>query len=270
MEGIRIRSFRAGQALQWLSCGWRLSRRRLPEAVAPAAAFVLLALTLRFIPVLGDVLLLLILPTVVTSYLIHADVLARTSGAPRARIAKGSPKLERWLRELRVALFGAWSNAQNVFPLILAGLILVIFGLIALALFTAVGGQAVVSPYGFFELTGMQMVRLLLAYAATVLFWVAVTMLLLWTLPLFAIRDIALVGALGLNLKAMLRNGAAVGVFLLLLAVALLPAALVRPYSAAGALLVLWLCATAAAVAFGFGGYCSFRLVFADAEPRQS
>ena len=41
---------------------------------------------------------------------------------------------------------------------------------------------------------GVQMLRLLLAYAAAGMFWLIVAMLLLWALPLFAIRDVALVG----------------------------------------------------------------------------
>lgn len=273
MSELRIRSFNVGQALQWFSCGLRLWRRRPLEASVPAAVFALLALALRVIPVLGDVLLLLILPSVVTSYLVHVHVLAHTKAGPHPAVKKtgGVPGAQRWLRELRQALLGAWNNTQNIFPLILLGLVLVVLGLAAYALFNAVGGQGAVSPYGFFELTVVQMLRLLLAYALAALFWLVVAALLLWTLPLFAIRDVALVEALGLNLRALLRSAAGVAVYLLVLAVLLLPPAIVKPWSTLASLAVLWLSVTLLALAAGFSGYCSFRLVFAESEtPRQS
>jgi hypothetical protein len=269
MGALRIRSFRVGQALQWFACGLRLWRRRPREASVPAAVFALLVLMLRAIPVLGDIVLLMILPSVVTSYFIHVHVLAHT-GTNQRPVARpkltGKAAAEHWLRELREALLGAWNNTQNIFPLILVGLVLVVLGLVAYTLLNAVGGQAVVSPYGFFELTATQMQRLLLAYAVVGLFWLVVAMLLLWTLPLFAIRDIALVGALGLNGQALTRNFAAVAVYLLVLAAFLLPPVLLKAWSPLASLALLWLSVTALALAVGFSGYCGFRLVFADAE----
>lgn len=276
MGALRIRSFKVGQVLQWFACGLRLWRRRPREASVPAAVFALLVLALRAIPVLGDIVLLLILPSVVTSYFIHVHVLAHTHTGSNQRPAArskvtGKAAVEHWLRELREALLGAWNNTQNIFPLILVGLVLVVLGLVAYTLLNAVGGQAVVSPYGFFELNAMQMQRLLLAYAVVGLFWLTVAMLLLWTLPLFAIHDIALVGALGLNGQALARNAAAVAVYLLVLAALLLPPVLLKVWSPLASLAVQWLSVTVLTLAVGFSGYCSFRLVFADAEtPRQS
>lgn len=274
MSELRIRSFNVAQALQWFTCGLRLWRRRPREATVPVAVFALLVLALRAIPVLGDVLLLLILPSVVTSYLIHVHVLANTRPGPRPAAkpkTAGKSAALQLLQDQRQALLGAWNNTANIFPLVLVGLLLVVFGLIAYALFNAVGGQAVVSPYGFFELTIVQMLRFVLAYAVAALFWLGVAMLLLWTLPLFAIRDVALVEALGLNLKALTRNVAGVAVYMLLLAAFLLPPAIVKAFSWIGGLATLWLCVTLLVLAAGFSGYCSFRLVFADTEtPRQS
>lgn len=267
MSSFRIRPFRAGQALQWFSCGWRLWRRRPLLLLAPAAAFALAVLFLRAIPVIGDVVLLLILPSVATSYLMQVDILARTGAAPRPSRGRGRAALDQWLRELRQALFGAWIDTRNVFPLLLVGFVLVVLGLIALALFTAVGGQAVVSPYGFFDLSAGQMLRLLLAYGLIGLFWLAVVLLLQWTLPLFAIRDMALAGALALNLQALARNSSAALLYLLLLAAVFLPGAVLRLWSPLASMVALWLCTTVVATLFGVGGYCSFRLVFADAQP---
>lgn len=275
MSELRIRSLTVAQAMQWFPCGLRLWRRRLREATPPAAVFALLLVALRAIPVLGDVLLLLVLPSVVTSYLIQVHVLAHTGTryppGPRPKAASARAAGEAWLRELRQALLGAWYNTQNIFPLVLVGLLLVVVGLVAYALFNAVGGQAAVSPYPFFELTVVQMLRLLLAYAAAGLLWLAVAALLLWALPLFAIRDIALVSALGLNFKALVRNPAPVAVYLLLLAALLLPPALLRLFSPLAGLFAQWLGLTVLALAVGFSGYCSYRLVFAESEsPRES
>lgn len=267
MSSLRIRPFRAGQALQWFTCGWRLWRRRPLELLVPAAVFALAALVLREIPVLGDVLLLLMLPSVTTSYLIQVDIVARTGSAPRPKVGKGRASLDSWLRALRQALFGAWADTRNVFPLLLVGFALVVLGLVALALFTAIGGQAVVSPYGFFDLAADQMLRLLLAYGAIGLFWLAVVALLQWTVPLFAIRDLTLVDALWLNLQALVRNGAAALVFLLLVAAVFLPGAILKLWSPLASIAALWVCTIVVTMMFGVGGYCSFRLMFADEQP---
>lgn len=266
MSTLRIRSFQVGQALQWLSCGLRLWRRQLLAAFIPAGVFMLAALLLRRLPVLGDVLLLLFLPTVFTSFLMQAHIVAST-GPARAPWTKDAPALARQIwRDVRQALFGAWFTPANIFPLAVTGMVLVLMGLIAHALQSAVGGQAVVSPYGFFDLPALQAVRLLLAYAAAALFWVVVTLLLFWTLPLFALRDQALADALVLNLRALRRNVLPLLVYLLVFAAGLVPLAAFRLWSPAVGFLTLWLGGAVLAVLFGCSAYCSFRLVFADAE----
>jgi hypothetical protein len=267
MGGFRIRPFRARQALQWFPCGWRLWRRRPMELLAPAAVFALAAILLREIPVIGDVLLLLILPSVATSYLIQVDIIARTGVAPTRKGAKGLAALDSWLRALRQTLFGAWADGRNVFPLLLVGFVLVVLGLIALALFTAIGGQAVVSPYGFFDLGIGQMLRLLLAYGVIGLFWLVVVALLQWTVPLFAIRDLALADALWINLRALARNSAAALLYLALMAAVFLPGAALKLWSPMASIVALWVCTVVVTVMFGVCGYCSFRLVFAEVQP---
>lgn len=268
MAGLRIRSLKVGQALQWLPCGWRLWRRQLLAAFIPAVVFMLATMLLRRLPVLGDVLLLLVLPTVYSSFLIQAKLVASTSAARPTKNKKIDIRamLEHGARNLRQALFGAWYQTANVFPLILVGFVLVILGLVALTLLNTIGGQAVVSPYGFFELPAMQMFRLLLAYGAAALLWLAVTLLLFWTLPLLVLRDVPLVEALALNLRALRVNAPALTVYLLVLAVGLVPLVALRLWSPLAGFLALWLGGALLAALFGFSAYCGFRLVFADAE----
>ncbi len=267
MSELRIRSFRPGQVTQWLACGWRLWRRRPLEVVLPAAVFALVVLMLRAIPVVGDIVLLLLLPSVLASYVLHLHLIALTGTAPRAIRSGGVPDYQRRARELRQALFGVWSKTENVFPLILVGLVLLVFGIIIHVLFNQAAGQAAASPYGFFELTPEQMIRLLLGYGLVALLWIVIMALLLWTLPLFALRDMALLGAVAWNVRALFRNAAAVLLMLLVLAAGLVPAMLLKPWSLIGQVVALWLSLTLLVALFGCSAYCSFRLVFADDAP---
>ena len=268
---LRIRSFQIEQALQWLPCGLRLWRRQMLATFISAVVFMFVALLLRRLPALGDVLLLLLLPTVFTSFVAQAHRIAGTKPA-RASRPKNTQQLaqEIW-RDVRQTLFGAWSDSANVFPLIVAGIVLVILGLIAHALLYAVGGQAVVSPYDFFDLPAMQMVRLPVAYATVALFWILVALLLFWTLPLFVLRDQSLVDALWLNLRALRNNVVPLMVYLLVFAAGLAPLTMFKLWSPVAGFLALWSGGAVLAALFGFSAYCSFRLVFAedaDSEPR--
>ncbi len=273
MSTLRIRSFQVGQAMQWLSCGLRLWRRQLLATFIPALVFMLAALLLRRLPVLGDVLLLLILPTVYTSFLMQVHSVA-SSGSTRAPWAKDAPAVAREIwHEVRQALFGVWSTSANIFPLVMAGLVLVLMGLIAYALLYTLGGPAVLSPYGFFELPAIQMLRLLLAYAVVALFWILISLMLFWALPLYALRHQALGDALDINLGAVRRNILPVVATLLIFAAGLVPLVALKLWSPAVGFLALWLGGAVLAVLFGCSAYCSFRLVFADAEsapPRRS
>ena len=270
MSGLRIRSFQPGQVTQWLACGWRLWRRRPPlEALLPTAVFALAVLVLRAIPVLGDIVLLMLLPSVLASYALHVHLIALTGTAPRAVRSGGAPAYERWVRELHQALFGVWSKTENIFPLILVGLVLVVFGLVIHVLFSQVAGQAAVSPYGFFELSPEQMTRLMLGYGLAALLWIGVMVLLLWTLPLFALRDMVLLDAVAWNVRAFFSNAVAVLLLLLVLAAGLVPAMLLKPWSLIGQVVALWLSLTLLAALFVCSAYCSYRLVFAaDTPPR--
>jgi hypothetical protein len=260
MQNYRIRPFTTGQASRWVSSGWRLWRRRPLAVTGPVAVFVLFAMLLRLIPVIGDVVLLLLLPSVMASYLIEIHILTQTAGG---RAGRGKITWRQYLTDLQRVLFGAWNKPENIFPLVIIGFVLVVIGLIAYALLAGVGGQVVVSPYGFFELTPPQMGQLLLAYGLVVLLWLAIAAVLLWTLPLFAIHDVALVAALVLGLRGLRHNGAAVAVLLAVTAAMLLPAAMLRLWSPLAGAVALWLLATAASMLMVFSAYCSFRLVFA-------
>lgn len=264
---FRIRTLTVTQGLQWLSCGLRFWSKRPLEATVPVAVFMLVAGLLRLIPVIGDVLLLLILPTVAASYLMQVHVLSAASGTPRRAPRDARALFERQIKGMRVALYGAWSKPENIFPLALIGFALVFLGVITYGLYTLVGGQGVVSPLGFYELTAMQMFRVVLAQALASVIWLSVAGLLFWTLPLFTIRDVPLFSALRLNLRALLQNIRPLAVYLVILASGFLPAAILSIESRPAGYLLLWLSGTVIVCLFGFSAYCSFRLVFAEQAP---
>ena len=267
---FRIRSLTIAQGIQWLSCGLRFWSKRPIDGTLPVAVFMLAAGLLRLLPVLGDVLLLLVLPTVAASYLIHVHGLAAAMSSPRSTSGDARVRFERGLKRIRTALFGAWSKSENIFPLALVGFVLVLVGVIIYAIYTLVGGQGVVSPLGFYELTTTQMLRVVVAHAVASVIWLLVASLLFWTLPLFTIRDVALFNALRLNFQALKRNVQPLVVYLVILVSGFLPAAILSIESRLAGYLLLWLSGTVIVCLFGFSAYCSFRLVFAETGPSTS
>lgn len=264
---FRIRSLTILQGVQWLSCGLRFWSKRLIDGTLPVAVFVLVAGLLRLLPVIGDVLLLLILPSVTASYLIHVYGLAATTSSRGSKISSARGRFEQGLQGIRKALFGAWSKPENIFPLVLIGFVLVLVGVVTYAIYTLVGGQGVVSPLGFYELTGTQMLRVVIAHAVASLIWLMIASLLFWTLPLFTIRDVALFSALRLNLQALKHNAKPLAIYLVILASGFLPAAILGIESRLAGNFLLWLSGTVIVCLFGFSAYCSFRLVFAEQGP---
>lgn len=267
---FRIRSLTIAQGVQWLSCGLRFWSKHPIEGTAPVAVFMLAAGLLRLLPVFGDVLLLLTLPTIAASYLIHVHSLAAAKSSLRGSSNNARVRFERGLQGIRIALFGAWSKPENIFPLVLIGFVLVLVGVITYAIYTLLGGQGVVSPLGFYELTATQMLRVVVAHAVASLIWLMVASLLFWTLPLFTIRDVALFSALRLNLQALRRNIQPLAVYLVILASGFLPAAILSIESRLAGYFLLWLSGTVIVCLLGFSAYCSFRLVFAESGPNTS
>jgi len=267
MQNYRIRPFTATQATQWVASGWRMWRRRPLAATGPVAAFVLFALLLRLIPVIGDVVLLLLVPSVLASYLIEIHILTQTAGS---RPGRRRITFAQWLNNLQRVLFGAWDKPENIFPLALIGFVLVVIGLIGYALLSGVGGQVVDSPYGFFEFTPPQMAQFLLAYGIVVLLWLGASAVLWWTVPLFAIHDVPLVEALALGWRGLRHNAAAAAVLLPGLTAVLLPGVMLKLWSPLAGGVALWVCATLASMLMAFSAYCSFRLVFAPAGAAHS
>jgi len=232
----------------------------LPAAVTAFAILLLLA-----VPILGNVILLLLMPTVIASVLLHAHLLALAGN--RQRAGMGGPAVRRRLRELRQALFGAWAKVENIFPLIVVGILLVVLGLLAMFLFRIIGGQGVVSLSPFFELTPVQMGQVVMAYGAAALLWTVVAGALLWSLPLFVIRNMVLGEALSWGVRGFVRNAGAAITFGLSMAALLLPGAFIAQWLPLGHHIVTWLMLTLLAGLTGFGTYCSYRLVYADVEP---
>ena len=263
----RIRTLTIAQGIQWLSCGLRFWSKRPIEGTVPVAVFMLVAGVVRLLPVFGDVLLLLILPTIAASYLIHVHELTAATGAPREASGAARGRFEHGLKGIRTALFGAWSKQENIFPLALIGFVLVLMGVMTYAIYTLVGGQGVVSPLGFYELTVTQMLRVVVAHAVASTIWLLVASLSFWALPLFTIRDVALFSALRLNLQALRRNAKPLAVYLVILASGFLPAAILGIESHLAGYFLLWLSGTVIVCLFGFSAYCSFRLVFAEQGP---
>jgi hypothetical protein len=266
VNDIRIRRFGPAQVFQWLSCGWRLLRRRPLPALRPSAAFALLALLLVNIPVVGTVLLLLLLPTILASFIVHAHLGTLPGGSTR-NDSGGAPPYVRWGRELRHALFGASSKTVNLFSLAFVGIAMVLLGLVFLVLFRTIGGQSALGAPTFFELTTGQMIRVVLAYVFITPLWAVVSGMLLWSLPLLILRDLELRDALQWGLRGFVRNRGAAIVFPLLFAACLWPGLLVKLWVPVLSPLVQWLLLTVASALFGYSAYCSYRLVYAEAKP---
>lgn len=113
---LRIRTLTVTQGIQWLSCGLRFWSKRPIEGTVPVAVFMLVAGLLRLLPVFGDVLLLLMLPTVAASYLIHVHALSIVNAARRNSAGAARARFERQLKTIRTGCSAPGPSRRIFFP----------------------------------------------------------------------------------------------------------------------------------------------------------
>jgi hypothetical protein len=253
---MQIRKFNSQQTMQWLSCGLRFSRRAPVLWSAVALVALVIIYLLEQIPLVGDVVLLFLMPAVLVSGLRTTRDVTGGKGGQAKRDMQ-----QRLVAPFR-AVFGVFANANDAIVIALIGMVVMAIGLVIEIVFQVVGGTAVTSPALLYNMGTVNALQYLGAYLLAWVLAVPLILVLMYTLPLFFIEDIPLGEALGLAGRALVKNGLALLPFVATLLAPLFVAIVVfRIYWDAG--LVLTAIAAFVTVPMWINSaYCSYKLTF--------
>jgi len=128
------------QAADWVSCGWQRVQQQKPLWFGTTAVYFILALLLKLIPFMGNLVLVLITPMLLGGFLLAV----RAPATPTALHA-GIPALFRtYLVEPGRGLFQIFSSAEKIFPATL--LCIITLGLVLLVIsvgYVTIGGSMI-------------------------------------------------------------------------------------------------------------------------------
>ncbi len=195
---MQARTVTVAEAIGWFGCGWRIFLRNPGLWVVMGLIFLVIAVALSLVPVLGSLAFALLTPVLIGGLLY---------GAHEAQAG----------RDLDIAhLFQGLKDKQKVTPLMsLGGVSVAAAALAMLILFLLVGGAMMTvmgeggSPRHAAGAGGAALVALLLVLTLQLV----VAMALLYAVPLVMFRAVAVGAAMRSSFNACLRNWLALTVF---------------------------------------------------------
>lgn len=243
--------FRLG--LRWLSCGWRLCRRRLWLTLTMGLISSLIINLLSLIPIAGNILLSLLLPLLASSTLLTLDDIANQRASKSIGMAA---KLLRPLQEL-FRIFREQKHLMTVVIICIYSLTITI--LITISLYIVSGGSWII------DISAMGLSTLLRAMGTWLLAIILYTGLiasLFFALPLIFLRDKALAPSIGNSLKMSQRYLFAILVLIAAVILVFLIGAIVAVFSQAAAFAVWVIGIMLAFPLFMASAYCSYRTLY--------
>ena len=203
---MEVRKFKIKQAIQWINCGWRLGKKRFMTWLSTALLLTGITLVLSFIPVIGPVVTLFLLPIILCGSMIVTDRF-NNPDAPRPKKAnkrtRGLVASIGYTKDMLLSGFGKEDRILGMMGM--AGGMLV-FGIVIQIIMNLVSGNAVNNPSHFWQLSGSQFGSVMAAYAVAYFIYLILAMCFFYAIPFYMLRDYDLGAAVTLSLKACFSN----------------------------------------------------------------
>lgn len=257
---MEIRKFKTKQAVQWINCGWRLSKKRLMTWLMTAFLLTFAALALNLIPVIGEIVIIFLLPIIICSSIVVTD---RFNNPDAAKSDTGEKRTRGFAANLRYAkdmLFCAFAKEDRILGMMGMAAGMMVFGIVVKIIMQIVGGSAINAQAHFWQLTGSQFGSLLAANTVAYILILFLAMAFFYALPLFMLRDYDIRAAIKLSLKASFGNFIPFTTYMIVLASPLIIAMIVASISKLIGFGVLLVVGTIVWSLFINSMYCSYRL----------
>jgi len=207
---VKYRKHTFQQLWKWPSCGWRFFNKHPLLWLVTALCFMLVAMTIGMIPIIGEVLVMFIAPTVLASSLLW---LASPDKQKRRR---KKSKSNNFLSRLENTLYGAMKVQENIVPLLILGAFLAVSTIIIQIIGHLIAGPMFPSLAAVTDLSLALAARVVLAKFAVLSLYYFIGMWVLYAVPMIILDDIMLPTAVMKSFRGILVNS--LGLFALYLA----------------------------------------------------
>lgn len=195
---IKIRKLSFQQLWKWPSCGWRFFKKHPVLWITTALTFMLLAMTIGMVPVIGNVLVMLIAP------LIYASSMLWLASPDLQK--KRRNKLKTFSTHLQQTLFGAIKIQENIAPLLILGVFLAVSSVIIQIIGHLVAGSMFPALAALPDLTSAQIVRVLSAKFVVLMLQYFIGMWVFYAIPIIILDDVILPEAVLKSFRGILAN----------------------------------------------------------------
>lgn len=173
-----IRSFTVRQGLQWLGCGWRFWKKDLVLWWLVSLTYVLLAIALTRVPVIGLLLVYFITPILAASSMLTMQKMRAGKFDPESKPHSLGTKLG-------LCLFSIFNELDKILVILGLGAICLALGIVIQIVGQAIGGSALLSPVGLLEMGPEAALRVVSSYVVMDILSAFVLIVLALALPLY-------------------------------------------------------------------------------------
>lgn len=175
---MNVRRFNIRQGLQWITCGWRFSKKELRLWWLLGLIYVTMAIVLTRIPVIGLLLVYFITPLLAASSMLAMQKM-------RAGNIAAADKPQSLAAQLAAALLSIFSEIDKILVIIGLSTVCLVLGMVIQLVGQAVGGSAMLSPAGLLDLGAEAALRVISAHVVMNVLTALIVIILALALPLF-------------------------------------------------------------------------------------
>lgn len=175
---MNVRSFNVRQGLQWLGCGWRFWKKDLVLWWLVSLLYVVFAIVLTRVPVIGLLLVYFITPVFAASSMLTMQKMRAGNIAPEAKPQSLGAKLAS-------SYFSIFSELDKILVVLVLGVICLALGMVIQMVGQAVGGSALLSPDGLLDMGAEAALRVIGTHVIMDILLTFVIVTLALALPLY-------------------------------------------------------------------------------------
>ncbi len=252
---MQVRRQQLNHVSQCVQCGWRFGKKNILPWMLAAMLFMVLALLLFRIPIIGKLLLLFVIPIAYASGLLVIS-----------QFAKGKHKLNKTFKDnvslALTILAGIVTRGEKVIPIIFLGAAMLLMGLLLEILGHLLGGTSFFSATVMVDAGLVGGLRLLGIETLLLVFYFFIAVAAFYAIPLTLFEDMTLVDALIMSFKAWLKNGYPFSIHIIMYALPFIVFNILLPATDIAGFIVLLILGILLLPLFMHSTYCSYNLMY--------